>query len=64
MSLMIDGATDKSVSENEVTHARIIANGEPKNIMLDLKALEHSHADGLYLGSRTRLQKWGWKRMS
>lgn len=42
---MIDGATDSSVSENEVIHACVIEDGTPRNKMLDLKELEHAHAE-------------------
>ena len=59
MSLMIDGATDKSVSENEVIHARIVETGEPTNKMLDLEALEHSHTDGIVSGINSSFSKVG-----
>ena len=61
MSLMIDGATDRSVSENEVIHARIVETGEPTNKMLDLEALEHSHKDEIVSGIKSSFSKVGMK---
>ena len=59
---MIDGATDKSVSENEVIHARIVETGEPTNKMLNLEALEHSHKDGIVSGIKSSFSKVGMKK--
>ena len=64
---MIDGATDNSVLENEVFHARVVQNGKPENKMLDLKALNYSHADGTNDGIKSAYLKVGmkdeeWKR--
>ena len=49
ISIMIDGATDSSVKENEAIICRYLQEGKPVNRLLGLLELEHAHADGKHL---------------
>ena len=47
ISIMIDGATDSSVKENEAIICRCIQDGKPVNKLLGLLTLEHCDANGV-----------------
>jgi hypothetical protein len=48
LCVMIDGATDTSVRENEAVVVRYLSEkGELKTKLVGLKELEHAHADGM-----------------
>lgn len=49
ISVMVDGATDCSVRENEAIVVRYLEGGKPVNRLLGLLELKHAHADGMYL---------------
>ncbi|XP_033756125.1 uncharacterized protein LOC117338870 [Pecten maximus] len=47
-SIMIDGATDCSVTENELIYVRSLGdNGTPENHYLSMEDIQHAHADGI-----------------
>ena len=47
-SVMFDGATDCSISENEIIYCRYLKNGVPCDVIVGLEELQHAHADGVY----------------
>ena len=48
ISVMFDGATDKSTEEVEVVYVRYLKDGEPQTRYLSLQPLQHAHAQGVY----------------
>ena len=48
ISVMIDGATDSSGTENEIVYGRCVNNGYPVNLLVGHKPVEHAHADGKF----------------
>lgn len=46
ISVMIDGATDTSSTENEIVYTRCVSNGRPVNLLVGHKPVEHAHAEG------------------
>lgn len=55
VSIMIDGATDSSVSENEAVYVRTIINGKPENKLVDIVPVEHGHAEGIISATKSAL---------
>ena len=55
ISIMIDGATDASSTENKTVYARYLgADGRPVNRMVGHKPVEHAHADCTFISDLTK----------
>ena len=64
ISIMIDGATDSSVTENEAVYVRYVKEGQPDNLLVSLTEVSHAHADGLVDCINSAIEKFGienWK---
>ncbi|XP_067668254.1 zinc finger protein 862-like [Haliotis asinina] len=59
LSVMIDGATDSSVSENEVIYVRTVLNGKAENKLVEVIAIEHGHAEGVISATKSALSRVG-----
>ena len=60
ISLLADGCTDSSVSENEQLHIRYVKNGLPCTVFLSLKAVTSADASGIYIsGIKAGLESLG-----
>ena len=46
ISVMIDGATDTSSTENEIVYARCVNNGRPVNLLVSHTPVDHAHSEG------------------
>lgn len=46
-SILIDGATDSSVTENELIYLRYVENGKPANHYFSIEDIEHANAQGI-----------------
>lgn len=46
-SVLIDGATDTSVTENELIYVRYLENGVPENHYISIEDVEHADASGI-----------------
>ena len=62
-SILIDGATDSSVTENELIYLRYVDRGEPVNHYFSIEDLAHADAQGILNSieeafNRNRLQNW------
>lgn len=44
--IMFDGATDVSLSENEIVYARVFRNGIPQIVLIEIKSVKHAYAEG------------------
>jgi hypothetical protein len=64
-SVMFDGATDVSVSENEIIYARVVEKGIPQNVFVQIGAVEHAHAEGVLSTIDKAMDSidpgWNWK---
>lgn len=59
LSVMTDGATDSSVSENEAVYVRTVLNGKAENKLVEVIAIEHGHAKGIISATKSALSKVG-----
>ena len=59
VSVMIDGATDSSVSENEAVYVRTVLNGKAENKLVEVIAIEHGYAEGIISATKSALSKVG-----
>lgn len=62
-SILIDGATDSSVTENELIYLRFVENGKPVNHYFSIEDVEHATAEGILQKieesfDRNRLPNW------
>jgi len=55
LSIMIDGATDSSVIENETVHCRFVKDGHPVNRLVGHKPVAHGHAQGKFYLCKNRV---------
>ena len=66
LSIMFDGATDVSISENEIVYARIVDKGVPRNIFVQITAVKHAHAEGVLGAIESSMNSidpgWDWKQ--
>lgn len=68
LSIMFDGATDVSVSENEIVYARVVEQGVPRNVYVKINSVAHAHAEGVLgaitsaMDSVTVEPAWDWKQ--
>ena len=64
-SILFDGATDVSISENEIVYARIVEEGIPRNVFVNICAFEHAHAEGVLRAIESAMDNvdpgWEWK---
>ncbi|KAL8572378.1 hypothetical protein ACOMHN_023147 [Nucella lapillus] len=64
ISIMIDGATDSSVTENEAVYVRYVEDGVPVNHLVSLTEVSYAHADGVLECINSSMVKFGlenWK---
>ena len=58
VSVMIDSATDSSVSENETVYVRTVLNGKAENKLVEVIAIEHDHAEGIISATKSGVSLW------
>ena len=62
ISIMIDGATDSSVTENEAVYVRYVEDGVPVNHLISLTEVSYAHADGVLECINSSMEKFGLQK--
>ena len=59
VTLLADGSTDVSVTEQEIMYLRYVKGGEPKVQFISIEPLESANANGIQQGIQRSLEKTG-----
>ena len=67
LSVMVDGATDVSICENEIVYALVMDDRIPKNLFVKINSVDHANAEGVLAAIESGMgsvdnEGWNWKQ--